>query len=205
MPEQVRQLTSIIWLPSASSHGDDDLHVADPKINLFCQTARNIEKSALSYIGHFDSVKAKWRFFRLCSHLACVFHGKTRTVPWLRCAFKDACVRLAGLGKGLALPVLDIQQPLALSCLRQPDGVALAVVEDVRSLVDHEVREWVLHLEILERNEAGGLLAPAHDLVSVRSRLRWLNSLRATSTCVPKAYRVETSISYIKIVFRLTL
>jgi hypothetical protein len=71
--------------------------------------------------------------------------------------------------------------------------------------VDHEVREWVLHLEILERNEAGGLLAPAHDLVSVRSRLRWLNSLRATSTCVPKAYRVETSISYIKIVFRLTL
>ena len=40
---------------AASSHGDDDLHVADPKINLFCQKARNIEKSALSHADFFGN------------------------------------------------------------------------------------------------------------------------------------------------------
>lgn len=51
----------------------------------------------------------------------------------------DAGVRLAGVRERLALPVLDVEQPLLRARLAEPDRAALAVVKDVRRLPDHEV------------------------------------------------------------------
>jgi hypothetical protein len=53
----------------------------------------------------------------------------------------DAGVGLARVRERLALPELDVEQPFLSARLAQPDRPSLAVVEDVRGLVDDEIRE----------------------------------------------------------------
>jgi hypothetical protein len=60
-----------------------------------------------------------------------------RSAPQL----EDATVRLAGVREGLALPEVDLEESLAPARVREADRLALAVVEDVRGLVDQEVVE----------------------------------------------------------------
>src|SRR5439155_21376815 len=65
----------------------------------------------------------------------------------------DPGVRLAGIREGLPLPERDVGEPLAASRLREPGGSTLAVVEDVRSLVDHEVLEAAVRAEVFARHQ----------------------------------------------------
>src|SRR5439155_4963654 len=54
---------------------------------------------------------------------------------------------------GLPLPERDVEEPLAASRLREPGGSTLAVVEDGRRLVDHEVLEAALRAEVFARHQ----------------------------------------------------
>ena len=53
----------------------------------------------------------------------------------------NSAVGLAGISEGFALGELDLQQPLTPPCLAQSDRAALAVVKDMRCLMDQEVVE----------------------------------------------------------------
>src|SRR2546427_7406427 len=82
----------------------------------------------------------------------------------------DPGVRLEGIREGLPLPERDVEEPLAASRLREPGGSTLAVVEDVRSLVDHEVLEAAVRAEVFARHPAGGLLADADEVRGTRAK-----------------------------------
>ena len=84
---------------------------------------------------------------------------------------------LACIGERLALAELDVEEPLPRPRFRQSYRSPLAVVEDVRGLVDDEILKSVLLLEIPCRDVAGCLLAepdtPARvELTQVRIRDR---------------------------------
>jgi len=72
---------------------------------------------------------------------------------------KQSAVGLAGVGERLALAEIDFQQPLTRPSCPSSDGFALAVVEDVRRLVHHEVLEATRRVERGCRQIAGRLLA----------------------------------------------
>jgi|GEM_PF-6080691 len=77
--------------------------------------------------------------------------------------FDDSGEGLTGPGEGLALPKVNVQQPLPPSGNGQPQGLSLAVVKDMRHLVNDEVLERLVSNEGLGRNIAGCLLAQAED------------------------------------------
>ncbi|QRK08621.1 nucleotidyl transferase AbiEii/AbiGii toxin family protein [Archangium violaceum] len=70
-----------------------------------------------------------------------------------------ARVGLARVRERLALPVLDVEQPLLRTRLAEAERAALAVVEDVCRLVDDEVGERIVLGEVVRRDVAGRLLA----------------------------------------------
>jgi len=53
----------------------------------------------------------------------------------------NSAICLAGISEGLAFSVVDLQQPLLLPRLAQPNGAALAVVKNMGHLVNQEVVE----------------------------------------------------------------
>jgi hypothetical protein len=73
--------------------------------------------------------------------------------------FEDAAVRLARICKGFALDEVDRQQLLASPYFAQADRPPLAIMEDVRGFVDHEVLNTALFVEVLHGHVAGRLLA----------------------------------------------
>src|SRR6266511_2267700 len=84
-------------------------------------------------------------------------------------ALDQTRVRFARVRKGLPLPILDVEQPFFPSRLTEANDGALAVVEDVRGLVDDEVCERIVLREVLRRNVAGGFFAHADEAWRVLS------------------------------------
>jgi len=69
--------------------------------------------------------------------------------------------------RSLALPVIDLEQPLPGARLAEPDRAPLAVVEDVRCLVDDEVSERIILGEIGWRDVACRGLAQTGEVKGV--------------------------------------
>src|SRR3989454_4680907 len=81
----------------------------------------------------------------------------------------DPGVRLADVREGLPLPERDVEEPFAAARLPEPHGATLAVVEDVRRLVDHEVLEAAVRAKVFPRHPARGLLADADEVRGIRA------------------------------------
>jgi hypothetical protein len=69
---------------------------------------------------------------------------KLATCPRAVAELEDPAVGLAGVRESLSLPEVDLQEPFASSGLWQADRTSLAVVKDMRGLVDDEVVESVV-------------------------------------------------------------
>jgi hypothetical protein len=79
-------------------------------------------------------------------------------------ALEYTSIGFAGVCKCLSLSVADIEQPRLRSRLAEPNRRTLAVVEDVRDLVDDEIREGIVFREVLRRDVAGGFFAQANQM-----------------------------------------
>ena len=62
---------------------------------------------------------------------------------------QNACVRFAGVRKSLAFLEVDGKQPFFGARFTEAECAALAIVEDMRDIVHHEVSKWVLLGEVL--------------------------------------------------------
>ncbi|HKO46948.1 MAG TPA: hypothetical protein VJV79_04455 [Polyangiaceae bacterium] len=58
-------------------------------------------------------------------------------------------MRFAGVRKSLAFLEVDGKQPFFVARFTETERAALAIVEDVRGFVHHEVGKWVLLSEVL--------------------------------------------------------
>jgi len=126
------------------------------------------------------------------AHGAAIVRGQRPSLARALRALEHPRVRLARVGEGLALAVLDVEEPLLRPRLAKADGGALAVVEDVRGLVDDEVGEGVVLGEVVGRDVAGRVLAssrvgaaflPEPPLIPRRSSRRRKRAGFSTSTC----------------------